>query len=57
MDKKEISLTLDIDLLTDEQYDAILEAFREQARRLGHNPDDYCFDDWNATCVGSPYRD
>jgi len=45
-----MKIRLDIDTISDALYDALLAAFREEAKKQGLDAFDLSLDEWEVTC-------
>jgi hypothetical protein len=48
---KTIAVRIDLDLISESTYDALLDAFRDQMRMDGHDPERFVMDEWEVTCT------
>lgn len=45
-----MKIRLDIDMISEDLWDALFEGFREEMRRQGLDPDKFSQDQWEVTC-------
>jgi hypothetical protein len=48
---RKVPISIDISIIDEETYDAVLEEFKHVIARMGHDPDKFFYDQWRITCV------